>query len=54
MKIVIITPAGIYLLKVNNRNARKDSGVFNGNFEHISHFFLVFLLLTLNNTIFLD
>ena len=31
----------IYLLKVNNRNTRK-------NFEHISHLFLVFLLLTLN------
>ena len=23
MKIVIVTPAGIYLLKVNNRNTRK-------------------------------
>ena len=33
-------PAGIYLLKVNNRNKV--------NFEHISHHVLVFLLLTLN------
>ena len=34
-------PVGIYLLKVNN-------GVFIANFEHISHFVLLFLLLTLN------
>ena len=58
--------AGIYLLKVNNRNTRttceicsklaiktpelhqwRRSGVFISNFEHISHFVLVFLLLTL-------
>ena len=56
-------PAGIYLLKVNNRNTRtrceicskltiktpeRRSGVFIVNFEHISHLVLVFLLLTLN------
>ena len=52
-------PAGIYLLKVNNRNIRtrceicskltmKSPGVFIVNFEHISHLALVFLLLTLN------
>ena len=54
----------MYLFKVNNRNTRKKceicskltiktperrrSGVFIVNFEHISHLFLVFLLLTLN------
>ena len=55
-------PAGIYLLKVNNRNTRtrceicskltiktrRRSGVFIVNFEHFSHLVLVFLLLTLN------
>ena len=56
-------PAKIYLFKVNNRNSRKmckicskltiktperRSGVFIVNFEHISHFFLLFLLLTLS------
>ena len=55
-------PAHIYLFKVNNRNTRKtceiwlkltikqqnDIGVFIVNFEHISHLFLLFLLLTLN------
>ena len=44
--------AGIYLLKVNNRNTRikyeTRSGVFIANFEYVSHFVLVFLLLTLN------
>ena len=53
-----VLPAGIYWLKVSNRNTRtgceicskltiKTPGVFN-NFEHISHLVLVFLLLTLN------
>ena len=57
-------PAGVYLLKVNNRNTRKRceicskltmkiperrrSGIFTVNFEHISHLFLVFPLLSLN------
>ena len=51
-------PANIYLFKVNDRNIRKGanirkgqwrySGVFIVNFEHISHFFLMFLLLTWN------
>ena len=40
-------PASIYLFKVNNR----DSGVFIVKFDHISHLFLVFLLLTLSNEI---
>ena len=50
-------PTDISLLKVNNRNPRTKcdvsskftikklrSGVFIGNFEHISHLVLVFLL----------
>ena len=57
-------PAGIYLLKIDNRSTRtrceicskltiktpkrRGSGVFSVNFEHISHFVLVFLLLSLN------
>ena len=64
---VCLYPAGIYMLKFNNRNIRtrceicsnltiktperrqwRHSGVFVVNFEHISHFVLVFLLLTLN------
>ena len=56
--------ACIYLLKVNNRNARticskltiktlerwhwSRSSVFIANFEHVSHIVLAFLLLTLN------
>ena len=58
-----VNPAGIYLLKVNNRNTRTTceicskltikislliSGIFIVNFEHVSHLVLVFLLLTLN------
>ena len=35
------------MFKVNNKNTSR-SGVIIVNFEHISHFFLVFLLLTLN------
>ena len=52
--IFFIFPIGIYLFKVNNRNTRarceiysKLTGVFTVNFEHISHFILVLLLLTL-------
>ena len=45
--IVTNNPAGIYLLKVNNRNTI-IIGVFIVNFEHISHLVLVFLLLTLS------
>ena len=54
-------PAGIYLLKVNNRNNRARCELCLKltiktperihcivNFEHVPHFFLVFLLLTLN------
>ena len=55
--------AGIYMLKVNNRNTRarceicskltikipeRLSGIFIVNFEHISHLVLVILLLTLS------
>ena len=39
------------MFKVNNRNTRTTScrsGVFVVNFEHISHIFLVFLLLPWN------
>ena len=59
-----INQANIYLIKVNNRKTRKGceicskltkkmskrghSGVFIVNLEHVSHPFLVFLLLTLN------
>ena len=41
--LVANRPADIYLFKVNKK--RVEKGV---NFEHISHFFLVFLLLPLN------
>ena len=57
-------PANTYSLKVSNRNTRKRCGIcsklpikiperrrsdlFIIYFEHISHLFLVFLLLTLN------
>ena len=55
-------PANIYQLKVDNRNTRTrreiysklkikasdDVAVFIVNFEHVSHPFLVFLLLTLS------
>ena len=42
-----VTPVGIFMFKVNNRNTR-NTGVFIVNFEHILHLVLVFLLLTLN------
>ena len=53
------SPAGNYILKVNNRNTRTNifnvnnrrSGVFIVNFEHISHFVLLLLLSTLNDHI---
>ena len=61
---VKISPAGIYLFKVNNGNTREmckiclkltiktpkryRSGVFIANFEKISHIFLVFPLLILS------
>ena len=35
-------------IKTPERRRRRRSGVFIVNFEHISHIFLVFLLLTLN------
>ena len=35
-------------IKTPERHQRRRSGVFIVNFENISHFFLVFLLLTLN------
>ena len=37
-------PAGIYLFKVNNWNSRPRSGIFIINYEHISHLFLIFLI----------
>ena len=43
-----LDPVGIYLLKVNNRNTWRRSGVFIVNFEHISHLVLVFIVLTLS------
>ena len=53
--VIFFYPAGIYLLKDNNKNTRtrcvicsKLTGVFIVNFEHISHLVLVSLLLTLN------
>ena len=38
------------MFKINNKKHQNDSrsGVFIVNFEHISHHFLVFLLLALN------
>ena len=56
-KIFSNFPTGNYMFKVNNRNTgtrckmchhRCRSGVFTVNFEHISHFVPVFLLLTLS------
>ena len=37
------------MFKVNNKKQQNDVNVVIINFEHISHIFLVFLLLTLNN-----
>ena len=54
LKVAIVTlEKGWNMLKVNNKNTRMTSMitfwcVFIVNFEHISHFFLVFLLVTLN------
>ena len=36
------------MFKVKNRDTSRRSGVFIGNFEHISHLVLVFVALTLN------
>ena len=62
-------PANIYLFKFNNKTRkryeicskltiktqeRRRSGVFIFNFEHISHLFLVFLLLTLSMYLFAE
>ena len=45
-------PGGIYLLKINNRNTKKSCEICSKltikTPEHISHFVLVFLLLTLS------
>ena len=41
-----LIPAGNYMFKINNKNTRKRCETV--NFEHISHLFLVFLLLTLS------
>ena len=52
-------PAGIYLFKFSNKNARKRrrrlwrrSRISIVNYEHSSHLFLVFLLLTLQRYMF--
>ena len=56
-RFCVANPAGIYLLKGNNRNTRNkrwnmfkvnNEHMFKVNFEHISHLVLVFLLLTLS------
>ena len=36
------------MIRVNNKNTGRRSGIFIINLDHISHLFLVFLLLTLN------
>ena len=50
--MLISFPTGNYMFKVSNRNTRTSceirSGVFLVNFEHISHVFVVLLLLTLS------
>ena len=38
-------------IKTPEQVQRRRSGVFIDNFEHISHLFLVFLLLTLNEEV---
>ena len=60
----VFIPVNIYLFKNDNRNTRKRfdisssklklrrSDVFIVNFEHISHFFLVFILLSLSSVVF--
>ena len=41
-------------MKTTERNQWCCSGVFNVNFEHILHFFIVFLLLTLNRSMLVE
>ena len=53
VNFLVIISANIYLFKVNNRNNRNSIFLLVivfivNNFEHISHLFLVSLLLTLN------
>ena len=51
LSLMRTTPAGNYMLKVNNRKTRTKSEICSKlivNFEHISHLVLVFLLLTLS------
>ena len=44
-----MNPANIHLFKINNKSTKKSrSDVFIVNFEHVLHFFLRFLSLTLN------
>ena len=49
-RVLSLDPANIYLFKINNRNNSPchRSSFYIANFEHISHLFLVFLLLTLS------
>ena len=49
-----MNPANIYLFKINKNTRKKRSGVFVVNFEHILHFFLRFLLLTLNIYVYMN
>ena len=62
IKACYVSPTNIYLLKVSDRNTRERckmcsnltiiKRVFVVNFEHVPYFFLLFLLLTLNNKLF--
>ena len=50
VEIILMYTANTFLLSFNNRNTRKKCDVNDVvivKFEHISHLFLVFLLLTL-------
>ena len=49
-----MNPANIYLFKINKNTRKKRSGAFVVNFEHILHFFLRFLLLTLNIYVYMN
>ena len=54
INVIEIVPTNIYLFNIINRNTRKRREIWSRltkkivNFDDISHFFLVFLLLNLN------
>ena len=54
INVIEIVPTNIYLFNIINRNTRKWREIWSRltkkivNFDDISHFFLVFLLLNLN------